>query len=183
MRRGGDRQQFTTLPAVSDPSLSSAAPSWARVVRDGASVTSQPPHPQSTLSPKEDFLRLYGLCVANGFTARVAIHSAAGNQEITLSCRLRVPSTSMTAQVARRRRQRRRRRQNTNMGDVANHLTAATPALIAPWSPSLAARTIRARALATHAPTARTLASMLFADSLSTACKTDEEGGEKTMRG
>jgi hypothetical protein len=33
LRRGRDRQQqYTTLPAGSDPSLSSAAPSWARVV-------------------------------------------------------------------------------------------------------------------------------------------------------
>ncbi len=132
LRRGGDRLQFTTLPAGSDPSLFSAAPSWARVVRDRTSITSQPPHPQSTLSPKEDFLRLYKLCVANGFTARVAIRSAAGNQEITLSCRLRAPSTSMTAQVSRWRRWRRQRRWNTNVGDVANHLAVATPAPIAP---------------------------------------------------
>jgi hypothetical protein len=68
LRRGRDRQQYTTLPASSDPSLSSAVPSWARVVRDGASATSQPPLPQVTLSPREEFLRLSELCVANGFT-------------------------------------------------------------------------------------------------------------------
>jgi hypothetical protein len=141
--------------------------------------------PSSTIYtlPKRGFPPLVRAVCRQWVPARVAIHSAAGNQEITLSCRLRVPSTSMTAQVARRWRWRRRRRRNTNMGDVANHLAAATPALIAPWSPSLAARTIRARALATRAHTARTFASMLFPDSPSTACKTDEEGGEKTMRG
>jgi hypothetical protein len=67
LRKGGDRQQCTTLPAGSDPSLSSAAPSWARVVRDGESATSQPP--QSSFSPREDFFRLYELCIANVFTA------------------------------------------------------------------------------------------------------------------
>jgi hypothetical protein len=59
-----------------------------------------------------------------------ASQSVTGNQEITLSCRLRAPSTSITAQVARRLR--RRRCQNTTMGDVANHLAAAMPALTAP---------------------------------------------------
>lgn len=124
LRRGGNtQQQYATLPAGSDPSLSSAAPSWARVVRDGASATSLPP-----LSPREDFFRLYELCVANGFSARVAIRSAAGTQEITLSCRLRAPATILTAQAAPRRRRRRRRRRNPIVGDVTKQLSAATPA-------------------------------------------------------
>jgi hypothetical protein len=134
LRRGGDKQQqYTTLPAGSDPSLSSTAPSWARVVRDGASATSQPPLPQAALSPREDFFRLYELCVANGFSARVAIRSAAGTQEITLSCRLRAPATILIAQVApRRRRRRHRRRRNPTVGDVAKQLSVATPAHAAP---------------------------------------------------
>jgi hypothetical protein len=130
LRRGGDRQQqYTTLPAGSDPSLSSAAPSWARVVRDGASATSQPPLPQAALSLREDFFHLYELCVANGFSARVAIRSAAGTQEMMLSCRLRAPATILTAEVAPRCR---RRRQNSTVGDVAKQLAAATPAHAAP---------------------------------------------------
>jgi hypothetical protein len=71
---------------------------------------------------------LYELCVANGFSSCVAICSAAGTQEITLSCRLRAPATILTAQVARRRR----RRRNMTVGDVAKQLTAATPAPAAP---------------------------------------------------
>jgi hypothetical protein len=123
LRRGGDtQQQYATLPAGSDPSLSSAAPSWARVVRDGASATSQPP-----LSLREDFFRLYELCVANGFSAHVAIRSAAGTQEITLSCQLRAPATILTAQAAQRRRHR-----YPTVGDVTKQLAAATPAHAVP---------------------------------------------------
>jgi hypothetical protein len=92
LRKGGDRQQYTTLPAGSNPLLSSAAPSWARVVRDGVSATSQPP--QAALSPREEFFSLHELCITTGFTARVTIHSAAGTQESSLSCRVRAPPSS-----------------------------------------------------------------------------------------
>jgi hypothetical protein len=110
-----------TLPAGSDPSLSSAAPSWARVVRDGVNATSLP----LQFSPREDFFHLYELCVANGFTARVAIRSASGSQEISLSCRLRAPPSNIPAQTAQRRRRRRRRPRNTAVGDATNHVVHA----------------------------------------------------------
>jgi hypothetical protein len=72
------------------------------------------------------------LCVANGLTARVAIRSAAGNQEIILSCRLRALSTNTATPAARRRRRRHRRHRNTTMGDAANLVATAMPASIAP---------------------------------------------------
>jgi hypothetical protein len=85
--RGGSRQQHTTLPAPA-----------------GRPQPLALQLPQPVLSPREDIFRLFELCVANGFTGRVAIRSAAGTQEITLSCHLRAPSTITTAPVARCRR-------------------------------------------------------------------------------
>jgi hypothetical protein len=61
-------------------------------------------HQPAALSPREEFFRLYELCVAIGFAARVAIRSAAGTQEISLSCCFRATPSSTSAPVAQRRR-------------------------------------------------------------------------------
>jgi hypothetical protein len=79
-REGGTQQQPTSLPA--DPSLSSAASSWASLVRDRMSASSSP------TSLREDFFHLYERYVTSGLRARVAIRKAAGLQEILLSYRL-----------------------------------------------------------------------------------------------
>ncbi len=96
LRKGGDRQQYTTLPAGSNPSLSSAAPYWARVVRDGLNTIRRPPQP--TFSLREELFQLYELCVATDFSANVAIRSAASSQVISRSCWLRAPPSSTSLQ-------------------------------------------------------------------------------------
>jgi hypothetical protein len=98
LSRGGSWQQHTSLPADPNPSLSSTAPSWASVVRDGVSANS--PLLQAVLTPRKDFFCLYELCIVNGLTAHVAIISTTGTQEKTLSCHLQAPSTSIAAPVA-----------------------------------------------------------------------------------
>jgi hypothetical protein len=64
-REGGIQQQSFPLPA--NPTLSTAAPSWASVVRDGTSSGSPP------ALQREEFFRLYERCVASGLRARVEI--------------------------------------------------------------------------------------------------------------
>ncbi len=56
-REGGTQQQ--SIPQPADPTLSTAAPSWASVIRDGTSSGSSP------TSPREEFFRLYKRCAAS----------------------------------------------------------------------------------------------------------------------
>jgi hypothetical protein len=132
LRRGRDRQQYTTLPAGPDPSFSSAAPSWASIVRDGVSATSPLLLPQAALSPKEDLFRLYELFIANGLTPRVAICSATGTLEITLSAISELYQPTSPLQSHRCHRRQCHRCWNRTMGNVANHVAAAMPAPTAP---------------------------------------------------
>ncbi len=101
-REGGAQQQFFSLPA--NPTLSTAAPLWASVARDGTCSGSLP------ALQREEFFRLYERCVASGLRARVEIRNCAGFQELTLSCRLQASPIANVAPRARRRRRRRRRR-------------------------------------------------------------------------
>ncbi len=100
-REGGIQQQSFPLPA--NPTLSTAAPSWASVVRDGTSSGSLP------ALQREEFFRLYERCVASGLRARVEIRNGSGFQEVTLSCCLQTSSNANVAPRARRRRHRQRR--------------------------------------------------------------------------
>jgi hypothetical protein len=88
----------------------SDSPSWADVVRNGTSLSPQPPATTAVISTAAtaDFFALYERCVTNGLKARLNISNTEGMQEITITCE--VPAATATARRRRRRRPRRRGR-------------------------------------------------------------------------
>ncbi len=85
--------------------------------------------PQVDTSPIEDFFCLYKRCVTSELIARIAIHNATGNQEITLSCRLQSPSIIIATPVARRRHC------IMTVTDEASAVAMSVPSLTVPSAP------------------------------------------------
>jgi hypothetical protein len=81
-RRTGKHLSHSVLPT--NPSCSTAAPSWADAVRNGARVwRSSQSHSTSTTA---DFIELFEHCMASGFQAHFSISHSAGHQNVFMHC-------------------------------------------------------------------------------------------------
>jgi hypothetical protein len=90
-----------TLPG-SHP-ITTPAPTWASIVRDGALAI-------HTAVSRQDFLALFERCVDSDLRTHLILRHQAGSNKITISCRLSAPTSDASAPPGVRRRCRLRKR-------------------------------------------------------------------------